>query len=45
MAKIEIYSKGYCPFCARAKAVLTQKGAEFTEYEITNDSEKRAEMI
>lgn len=45
MAKIEIYSKGYCPFCARAKAVLTQKGAEFTEYEITNDSEKRAEII
>ena len=29
--KIDIYTKFACPFCVRAKRLLTQKGAEFTE--------------
>jgi glutaredoxin 3 len=29
--KIEIYTWGYCPYCVRAKNLLTDKGMEFTE--------------
>ena len=45
MAKVEIYTKSFCPYCARAKALLNGKGAAFEEYEITMDAAKRAEMI
>ena len=45
MAKIEIYTKAFCPYCSRAKALLDQKGAEYTEYDITMDQAKRTEMI
>ena len=42
--KIEIYTKNYCPFCHRAKALLENKGVSFTEYDVTADSTKEAEM-
>ncbi len=45
MATVEIYTKWTCPFCARAKALLTKKGAAFEEFEISMDREKRSEMI
>ena len=45
MAKIEIYSKDYCPYCTQAKALFEDKGAEFVEYDVTNDSEKQKEMM
>jgi glutaredoxin 3 len=45
MARIEIYSKFLCPYCARAKRLLGDKGVAFDEYEITGDHEKRQEMI
>lgn len=45
MAKVEIYTKSYCPYCTRAKALLTSKGVEFEEYDITMGGEKRKEMI
>ncbi len=44
MKKIEIYTKDYCPFCHRAKELLRVKGAEFTEYDVTNDALKEKEM-
>jgi len=44
MAKIEIYTKFFCGYCARAKALFESKGAAFEEYDITTDGEKRAEM-
>lgn len=31
MARIEIYTQPYCPYCTRAKALLTEKGAAFEE--------------
>lgn len=43
-SKIEIYTWSYCPFCIRAKALLTKKGVEFTEYCIDGDNEARAKM-
>jgi glutaredoxin 3 len=43
-AKIEIYTKFGCGFCARAKQLLGSKGAEFIEYDVTLGGPKRAEM-
>lgn len=45
MAKIEIYTKALCGYCARAKSLLTRKGADFEEYDITLGGPKRAEML
>jgi glutaredoxin 3 len=45
MARIEIYTKSFCPYCARAKRLLGDKGAAFEEYEISAGGEKREEMI
>jgi glutaredoxin 3 len=43
--KVEIYTKWGCPYCTRAKALLTSKGAAFEEYDITMGGPKRAEML
>ncbi len=45
MAHVEIYTKMFCPYCARAKKLLGEKGVEFEEYEISMGGEKRQEMI
>lgn len=45
MVKIEIYSKNYCPYCTKAKALFDRKGVKYTEYDIQNDAEKQAEMM
>ena len=33
--KVEIYTKGMCGFCHRAKRLLDEKGVDYTEYDIT----------
>jgi glutaredoxin 3 len=43
--KVEIYTKWGCGFCTRAKALLTGKGVDFEEYDITMGGPKRAEML
>ena len=45
MAKVEIYTKAWCPYCSRAMSLLTRKGVEPTEYDITMGGPQRAEMI
>ncbi|MBL0915166.1 MAG: glutaredoxin 3 [Sphingopyxis sp.] len=37
MAKIEIYTKAFCGYCARAKALLDHKGADYQELDVTMD--------
>ncbi|WP_286265722.1 glutaredoxin 3 [Thalassotalea atypica] len=44
MPKIEIYTKGYCPFCKMAKMTLKKLNVAFQEYDITFDNEKTIEM-
>ncbi len=44
MKEITVYSKEICPYCVRAKALLTRKGAVFKEIKITDDK-TREEMI
>lgn len=45
MAKVEIYTKFLCPYCTRAKSLLSSKGVEYTEYDITMGGPKREEML
>ncbi len=45
MNEILIYTKDYCGFCAQAKALLNEKGADFTEIDVTHDADLQAEMI
>lgn len=45
MSKIELYTKDYCPYCKRAKALLRRKGVSFTEYEVLQNPERLPEMI
>lgn len=44
MAEIIVYSKSYCPYCQAAKALLTRKGARFTEIDLTTDPEGQRAM-
>ena len=43
--KIEIYTKSTCPYCYRAKDLLAKKNLEFTEFDLLDNPELRAEMI
>ncbi len=45
MARVEIYTKAFCPYCTRAKRLLQAKGAAFEEYDITLGGPQRQEMI
>lgn len=45
MAKIEIYTTPICGFCHRAKQLLSQKGAKFSEINVMMNSGKREEMV
>ena len=42
---IDIYTKFACPYCVRAKRLLTDKGVQFTEHDITMGGPKRDEMM
>ncbi|OIO70128.1 MAG: glutaredoxin 3 [Zetaproteobacteria bacterium CG_4_9_14_3_um_filter_49_83] len=44
MAKIEVYSGDYCPYCVRAKTLLKKKNLEFIEYNVQLEPERRQEM-
>lgn len=44
-AQVEIYTRDYCGYCTRAKALLQRKGVKFMEYRAGDDPEKRREMI
>lgn len=45
MAQVTIYTKAYCPYCVRAKALLDQKGVQFDEIKIDEQPELRPAMI
>ena len=41
---VEIYTKDYCPFCHRAKALLDAKRVPYLEHDVTHDAAGAAEM-
>src|SRR5206468_690179 len=45
MAKVEMYSTMWCPYCARARALQERKGVEFTETGLMEQPGRRDEMI
>ena len=45
MAKIEIYTKAFCPYCSRALRLLDDKGVDVEEFDISMGGPKRAEML
>ena len=44
MATVEIYTTDFCPFCVRAKNLLTKKGVAFEEIPVDGDPARRREM-
>ena len=45
MPHIVIYTTATCPYCIRAKALLTKKQAKFEEIPVDSAPRKREEMI
>ena len=45
MAKVEIYSKDWCPYCVRAKRLLAESGADMIEYAVDMGGDRKSEMI
>jgi glutaredoxin 3 len=40
-----MYTKSWCPYCERARALLKSKGVSFREIDIESQPEERDEMI
>lgn len=45
MSTIEVYSKSWCPYCTKAKALLKSKGLAYQEIDITHDEAREREML
>ena len=45
MNEVKIYTKNYCPYCTRAKALLDRKGVAYTDIDVTFDVALQNEMI
>tara|TARA_R110002124_G_scaffold45865_4_gene138237 strand:- start:786 stop:1043 length:258 start_codon:yes stop_codon:yes gene_type:complete len=44
MAEVTIYTTMMCPYCYRAKALLSEKGVAFKEVDVGMDADLRDEM-
>ncbi|UCJ17083.1 glutaredoxin 3 [Pseudomonas sp. MM211] len=44
MAKVVVYSSDWCPYCIRAKQLLTNKSVAFDEIRVDGKPDLRAEM-
>lgn len=45
MAKVEVYTTPYCPYCVRAKSLLNDKGVGFEEIDVSGNTALREKMI
>jgi glutaredoxin 3 len=45
MAKVEIYTKAFCPYCCRAMTLLASKGVTPEEHDVTMGGPRKAEMV
>src|SRR5262245_8545994 len=45
MPAIQMYTKSWCPYCERAKALLREKGQSWTEIDVEQDDARRVEMV
>ena len=44
MAKVEVYSTPFCPYCIRAKHYLDSENIEYTNIDVFRQPELREEM-
>jgi glutaredoxin 3 len=44
MKKIVIYTANFCPFCVKAKSLLSKKKIKFSEINIANNENLREKM-
>lgn len=44
MTKVVVYSSDWCPYCIRAKQLLTNKSVAFDEIRVDGKPDLRAEM-
>jgi glutaredoxin 3 len=42
---VTLYVSGWCPYCERAKGLLTQKNVVFSEINVEDEAKFREEMI
>ena len=45
MAEVIMYCTTFCPYCVRAKMLLSKKGVEYTEINLDEEPHRRQEMI
>jgi thioredoxin reductase (NADPH) len=45
MSNIEMYSKSWCPYCDRAKGLLSSKGQTWSEIDVESDPARLEEML
>ncbi len=45
MLMITIYTTNLCPYCAKAKSLLAQKGVKYTEIDVSYDAAERKQMM
>ena len=45
MAAVTIYTTLFCPYCSRAKQLLSSKGVDFEEIPVDIDAARRTEMV
>ncbi|ARJ69356.1 glutaredoxin 3 [Paracoccus contaminans] len=43
-ARVEVYATQSCPYCQRARALLSRKGVDYELIDVGQHPEKRAEM-
>jgi glutaredoxin 3 len=44
-AEVTMYATGWCPYCARARALLERKGVSWHEIDVEAEPARRAEMM
>ena len=42
---VVVYLAGWCPYCERARSLLSKKGIQFREIDVDDDPRLREEMI
>jgi glutaredoxin 3 len=44
-SQVVMYATSWCPYCARARNLLQQKGVKFEEIDIDRQPQARAQMV
>jgi len=45
MKPVKVYTTNYCPYCDRAKSLLSRKGVPYEEIDVTGDDEMRVKLV